>query len=174
MIPSRTDPAVPGGIDHDKLAPTHDALSAWLLRALQARGFAESLLARVTTPDPLDAYCGVEMEVPVMSYGRLIGFADARISFLSGLNLWIEIKTDDLAIGALIRQIKTYRQARGVSGPWLAIMPEASAGAREFLAHAGVGLLVVPTVPRDLVSATAHREAQEANSSALDAIPLAR
>lgn len=157
MTPSKTDFRALG-VDDDKLSPTHDAISAWLLRAVLQPGFAERLLSS-THRAPVSrriTYEGIELEVPIEREGRLVGFADARLNFAGSANLWVEIKTDDRAIGALVRQIKSYQKA-GATGLWLAVLPEASDGAREFLAHAGVGFYIVPPVPEDLVSLSERR-----------------
>ena len=156
MTPSKTDFKALG-VDDDKLAATHDAISAWLLRGVRKPAFANQLILACTPFVKAGAYEGIELEVVIENgEGRMVGFADARLDFAGGVSLWIEIKTDDRAIGALVRQIKSYRRA-GATGPWLALLPEASDGARDFLAHAGVGFYIAPPVPEGLVSLSERR-----------------
>jgi hypothetical protein len=164
MKPSSPVFKIPGGIDDEKIDPAHDAISAWLLRASYVPGFFEYLLA--LTPGMALHDCRyegrVDMEVPVMQREYIKGFADGAIRFHDGTRLWLEIKTDDKAIGALIRQIKSYRHLLGAEGQhWLAILPHASAGAAEFLRHEKVGVYIVgegyeglPPMSQDLSSMT--------------------
>lgn len=174
MRPSRPAMRVPGGDDADKLDPSHDAISAWLLRAAKSsernqrgRTWAEALLS---TAHPAGMshphrFLSIELEhvLTDQETGRVAGFVDAVLRFDGGINLWIEIKTDDKAIGALVRQIKMYRGLIGgtdASNSWLAILPCASKGAVEFLAHAGVSTFTIPPdqIPAECYSLVSRLE----------------
>jgi hypothetical protein len=176
MYPSRPEFRVPV-VDvpgyEDAVLASHDAVSAWLLRGVAGAGFSERLLARAR-PQMADHgyhFTGLELEPALCNArGDVVGFADALFCFTEGIRLWVEIKTDDKAIGALVRQVKMYRRLiKGDCANWLAILPHASDGAKEFLAHAGIGSLIVAPedIPSDLYSLTARLEAR----TALDAIP---
>lgn len=170
MKPSSPAFKIPGGIDEEKIDPAHDAISAWILRAAYVAGFPEYLLSITPGMTLHDCrYEGIDMEVPVMQGDHIKGFADGAVTFRGGTRLWIEIKTDDKAIGALIRQIKSYRHLLGPIGEhWLAVLPHASVGAAEFLRHERVGVYIVgggfeglPPLSADLSSAT-DRMAEQA------------
>jgi hypothetical protein len=165
--PSNPRIEIPGHKDND---PTHDSLSAWLLRSVQVPGFAEKLLAAASPKlrGHHYSYEGVELEVLIGGGER--GFMDARIDFSEEMKLWIEIKPNDIAIGDLLRQVKMYRYRLGKEMEmqfWLVIMPYCSQGAREMLTHAGIGVYLVPDVPRELKSLWWLREGM----TAMDYIP---
>ena len=165
MKPSNPYDVVPTNDD-----PTHDAISAWLLRVVQQPGYAEQMFAAV--PGLREHGCRYEgIELEVLIGADPYGIADARLDFSSHLPLWVEIKTDDRAIGALVRQVKMYRQRIGQQGRyWLAILPYASVGAREFLAHAGIGVWFAPVEPpRELMSLAVLRS----RAAPFDSIPAA-
>jgi hypothetical protein len=150
-------PSRPGVIPVD---PAHDAISAWLLRAVKKPGTAERLLERANENMSVhfQRFVGIELEVLLADQrGEVKGFADARLDFTDGISLWVEIKTDDEAIGALVRQVKMYRRLVPTAVNWLAILPQASVGAQEFLAHAGIGAYIVDrySLPPELFSASA-------------------
>lgn len=179
MYPSRPEfrvpvVAVPGS--EESVLASHDAVSAWLLRGAATPGFPEKLLAqaRPAMASHKHRYLGLELEPALRGErGDIAGFADALFRFTDNIRLWIEIKTDDKAIGALVRQVKMYRGLiKGDSANWLAILPHACAGAKEFLAHAGIGALVVAPedIPAELYSISLRLELQ----TALDAIPMAK
>lgn len=102
---------------------------------------------------------GVELEALILEGSRVAGIADAVLDFSGGVRLWVEIKTDDTAIGALVRQVKMYRHLISGDSNWLVVVPHASIGAREILAHAGIGVCVVSTVAEELISLTAREKA---------------
>lgn len=164
MVPSRPVVRLPGFQDPDKEDASHDAYSGWLLRAAATPGAPERLLAlsRPQMAKHRHKFVGVELEALLWNEaGEVKGFTDGLLKFTEGVRLWVEIKTDDKAIGALVRQVKLYRSfIKGDSENWLAILPCASTGAKEFLAHAGIGTHIVdPTkIPSDLYSVSASRE----------------
>ena len=164
MKPSDTFVRLPGHGDEDHMSPSHDAISAWLLRAVRVPGFAERLLkmSRPGMAQHSRSFTHIELESLILdpTEDRVVGFADAMLTFSEGVRLWIEIKTDDNAIGALVRQVKFYKRfITGDKANWLALLPDASAGAQELLSHAGVGLYVVGAVPVELVSVASRGDA---------------
>lgn len=151
MRPSRPTVYVPGSGD-DNMSPTHDAISAWLLRAASYRPRgghqpcgAEHLLslARPELEFHDRKFQQVELEALLCDeQSHIRGIADALLHFSGGERLWIEIKSDDRAIGALVRQVKMYKRLIvGDSKNWLAILPRASDDTKQLLAHAGIGVL---------------------------------
>lgn len=172
MKPSHTAMRLPGFPNEDLGKTTHDALQAWLLRAVCVPGFGEHLMSRTMRTAP-PMLVGVETEAAIIENKRIIGFTDA-------LRLWIEIKADDRDIGALMRQVKVYKRSIiGDGAHWLALLPEASAGALELLAQARIGAYLIgettfpglPSFGPDLVSATARREEAERKAGPFAPIP---
>ncbi|MBF6571698.1 MAG: hypothetical protein IVW54_22895 [Candidatus Binataceae bacterium] len=152
------------------------------MRAARVPGFGESLLSR-SRPSMRargKRFIGIELEAVIVDpqTGNIAGFTDGLLKFDDGTRLWLEIKSEDTAIGALVRQVKMYKRLiKGDSANWLAVLPEASVGAAEFLAHAQIGTYVVrggdglPDMSDDLFSASARRNAAGALAGIPEAMP---
>jgi hypothetical protein len=166
----------PGFNDTDKLVPRHDEISLqlvdeaqrwanlWLYDAASLHG-VENKQGVLALP-----YKSVEIEVPIAGSTEAVkGYADGVLRFDSRVSLWAEIKTEDAQVGALIRQIKSYRgylednfrrydyydptsdadrdrflkRMLYACGFWIVLMPEISDATRRMLVHERIATFTI-------------------------------
>lgn len=156
MKPSDTRPRFGAGDQNS----SHDYIQWWLLQALKVPGYGDMLgrLVGAQTSKNLHEdgsfkelirhkYVDAAIEVAVAKnlYDRfeIVGFIDVVLNFSQGVKVGVEIKTNNDAVGATIRQIQFYKSLKDISR-WIVIAPGMSRMAADLLAQKRIAAISLP------------------------------